>query len=49
MISLNTAKAFLLGFFVAFGWTLGQWMTKTAIIYWVSQFHPEAKVSGIIF
>jgi hypothetical protein len=49
MISLSTAKAFLIGFFVAFGWTLGQWMTKTAIIYWVAKIQPVAKAPGILF
>lgn len=49
MISLGTAKAFLLGFFVAFGWTLGTWMTNTAILYWVAKLKPLAVLKGIKF
>jgi len=49
MISLSTAKAFMMGFFVAFGWTLGSWMTKTAISYWIELLKPLTIVKGIQF
>jgi hypothetical protein len=42
-------KSFLIGFFVATGWTVGQFLTRAAITYWIELLKPATIVKGILF
>jgi hypothetical protein len=46
---MRTWKFLAIGFLLAMTWTIGQWMTNTAITYWIEKLKPLSVAKGIYF